>query len=72
MFEMKIKFLELVKSIVFRCLRPNKSVGCSEYIYASRNRQGKQAFVKENEKKYIKEISICKTFKIYIIKFPSI
>ena len=28
---MEFKFLKLVKSIVLRCLRANKTVGCSEY-----------------------------------------
>ena len=41
MFEMKFKFSKLVKSIVFRCLRTNKTVGCSEYS---------KRFVKENKK----------------------
>ena len=31
MYEMKFKFSKWIKSIVFRCLRANKTVGCSEY-----------------------------------------
>ena len=54
MFEMEFKFSKLVQSIVFSCLRANKTVGCSEYAACTlRNRQGKQAFVKENEKLYL-------------------
>ena len=31
MFKMEYKFKKLVKIIVFRCLRANKTVGCSDY-----------------------------------------
>ena len=49
MLKMEFKFSKLVKSIVFRCLRANKTVGYSEYNIRFANRQGKHAFVK-NEK----------------------
>ena len=46
MFEMEFKFSKLVKIIVFRFLRANQTVGCSE--------QGKQAFIKGHLKKWKK------------------
>ena len=49
----KFKFSKLVKSIVFSCLRANKTIGCQSTAYALRYRRGKQVFVKENEKKYV-------------------
>ena len=51
MFEMEFIFSKLVKSIVFRCLWTNKTVAAQSTAYALSNRQGKQVFVKENEKK---------------------
>ena len=53
MFKMEFRFSKLAKSIVFKCPRANKAVGCSEY--ALRNRQGKQVFVKEIFKKIKKK-----------------
>ena len=50
MLEMEFKFSKLVKSIVFRCLRANKTLVTQSITYALRNRQRKHAFVKENEK----------------------
>ena len=52
MFEMVFKFSKLVKSMFkFRCFRAKKTAAQGA-AYALRNRKGKQAFVKENEKKY--------------------
>ena len=53
MFEMEFKFSKLVKSVVFRCLRANKRLAAPSTAYALLKRQGKQAFVKENENKYL-------------------
>ena len=50
MLEMEFKFSKLVKSIVLRCLRANKTLVTQSITYALRNRQRKHAFVKENEK----------------------
>ena len=50
MFEMGFKFSKLVKSIVFRCLQTTKRLAAQVTAYALRNWQGKQAFVKKNEK----------------------
>ena len=60
---MEFKFLKLVESIVFRCFRTRKPVGFSKYTaYAWCNRQGKQAFVKENDLNFLLE-----TCQLYII-----
>ena len=53
MFEMEFKFSKLVKSILCRCLRANKTANAQGKTYALRNRQSKQAFIKENERKYL-------------------
>ena len=50
MFEIEIEFSKLVKRIVFRCLPAKKRLTADSIAYALHNRQGKQAFVKENEK----------------------
>ena len=57
MFEMVFKFSKLVKSMFkFRCFRANKTA-VQGAAYALRNRLGKQAFAKENEKNIrVKEI----------------
>ena len=41
---------------VFRCLQTKKRLAAQSTAYALRNQQGKQAFVKENEKKCLKEM----------------
>ena len=49
MFEMEFKFSKLVKSIVFTCLRVNKTVGYSEYSIR---------FAQEKMKKYPYKINL--------------
>ena len=39
---------------LFSCLRAIKTIGCQSTAYALRYRQGKQVFVKENEKNMCK------------------
>ena len=52
MFETEFKFSKLVKIIVFRCLRSNKTVGYSEVAnYSEATGKINKSFVKENEKK---------------------
>ena len=41
-FDMEFKFSKLFKSIVFRCLRANKTVGCSEYALRNRRNLSKK------------------------------
>ena len=61
-------FINVVKTIVFRCLQDSKMIG---FAHALRHRQIKMAFVKENEKRKkekrkacVKEI--CKILEIII------
>ena len=50
-------FLEDVRNSTFQnwltCLRAKKRLAAQITPYALRNRQGKQAFAKENEKKHV-------------------
>ena len=65
MFEMEFKFSKLVKIIVFRCLRANKTVGYSEVAnYSEATNKINKSFAKENEKKKKKSKSV-KTLQIY-------
>ena len=56
MYKMEFNFSKLVKSIVFRCLRTNKTdnqenkMAAQSTAQALQNPQDKEAFVKENEK----------------------
>ena len=56
MYNMEFNFSKLVKSIVFRCLRTNKTdnqenkMAAQSTAQALQNPQDKEAFVKENEK----------------------
>ena len=52
MSEMEFKFSKLVKIIVFRCLRANKTVGCSECRHLSK----KMKKYEKNEKKKTKSV----------------
>ena len=58
MFKMEFKFSKLVKSIVFRRLRDNQTVRCSQYNMRFALRTRYQGFVKKNEKKSMKKMKI--------------
>ena len=48
---MEIKFSNWSKALCLGVFKPTKRMTAQSTAYALRNRQGKQAFVKENEKK---------------------
>ena len=52
---MEIKFSNWSKALCLGVFKPTKRMTAQSTAYALRNRQGKQAFVKENEKKRKKE-----------------
>ena len=57
MFKMEFKFQTLSKASCLGVSEPIKRITAQSTAYHMRNRQGKQAFVKENEKKVcVKEI----------------
>ena len=51
MFEMEFEFSKLIKIIVLSAFKPTKRLAAQSTAYTLHNWQGKQAFVKENEKK---------------------
>ena len=51
MFKMEFKFQTLSKASCLGVSEPIKRITAQSTAYHMRNRQGKQAFVKENEKK---------------------
>ena len=50
MFEMEFKFQNWSKVLCLDVSEPPKRLVAQSTVYALRNRQGKQAFVNENEK----------------------